>query len=76
MQFPTLFVAAAAPFLISASPTERRSASLNKLDQRGIFDGIPLGCNFAGKLGNAYIEHPIGDDNSKSCFGWDNGGAI
>ena len=72
MQFSTLFVAAAAPFLISATPTERRSASMNKLEQRG----IPIGCNFDGRNGNSYIEHPIGDDNAKSCFGWNSGAGI
>ncbi|KAL8779676.1 MAG: hypothetical protein Q9213_006823 [Squamulea squamosa] len=77
MQFSTLFIAAAAPFLVSASPTSRRSTSSDGLSKKGLFDGgIPLGCSFAGRNGNAYIEHPVGDDNSKSCFGWDNGGAI
>ncbi|KAL8914729.1 MAG: hypothetical protein Q9171_000742 [Xanthocarpia ochracea] len=77
MQFSTLFIAAAAPFLVSTSPTKRASASPNDLTKKGLFDGgIPLGCQFAGRNGNAYIEHPIGDENSKSCFGWDNGGAV
>ncbi|KAL8756166.1 MAG: hypothetical protein Q9199_003118 [Rusavskia elegans] len=81
MQFSTLFIAAALPFLLSASPTERRSASIerrsaaaNKLAARGLFDTTPAGCTFAGKLGNAYIDNPTGDGNS--CFGFSNGGAI
>lgn len=81
MHFSALFIAAALPFLLSASPTERRSASIerrsaaaNKLAARGLFDTTPVGCTFAGKLGNAYIDNPTGDGNS--CFGFSNGGAI
>ncbi|KAL8911240.1 MAG: hypothetical protein Q9172_007706 [Xanthocarpia lactea] len=79
MQFSTLFIAAALPFLISASPAERRSTmqkrpAANKLAARGIFDTTPIGCTFAGRLGNAYINDPTGDGDS--CFGFDNGGAI
>ncbi|KAL8913119.1 MAG: hypothetical protein Q9171_002013 [Xanthocarpia ochracea] len=79
MQFSTLFIAAALPFLISASPAERRStmqkrSTANKLAARGLFDTTPAGCTFAGRLGNAYIDNPTGDGDS--CFGFDNGGAI
>ncbi|KAL8853003.1 MAG: hypothetical protein Q9221_002151 [Calogaya cf. arnoldii] len=76
MQFSTFSIAAALPFLISASPAERRSASAKKLTQRGLFDvdKTPLGCKFSGKIGNGYIENPTGD--GKSCFGYPNGGAI
>ncbi|KAL8874967.1 MAG: hypothetical protein Q9198_006612 [Flavoplaca austrocitrina] len=79
MQFSTLFIAAALPFLISASPAERRStmhkrSAANKLAARGLFDTTPVGCTFAGRLGNSYIDNPTGDGDS--CFGFDNGGAI
>ncbi|KAI4208379.1 MAG: hypothetical protein LQ349_009742 [Xanthoria aureola] len=81
MQFSALFIAAALPFLISASPAERRSDSIerrsaaaNNLAARGLFDTTPAGCTFAGRLGNAYIDNPTGDGDS--CFGFDNGGAI
>ncbi|KAL8786471.1 MAG: hypothetical protein Q9213_002787 [Squamulea squamosa] len=76
MQFSTLFIAAALPFLISASPAQRRSASSSKLAVGQIEKrtGEEDGCTFAGKLGNRYINNPTGD--GKSCFGFDNGGAI
>ncbi|KAL8967241.1 MAG: hypothetical protein Q9183_003012 [Haloplaca sp. 2 TL-2023] len=75
MQFSTVFVAAALPFLISASPAERRSG--NKKLTTGIVEkrrGEEPGCSFNGRIGNAYIPDPTGD--GKSCFGFDNGGAI
>ncbi|KAL8645018.1 MAG: hypothetical protein Q9226_007485 [Calogaya cf. arnoldii] len=75
MQFSTVFIVAALPFLISASPAQRRS-SAKKLAARGLFDKdkTPPGCVFAGRLGNSYIDNPTGDGNS--CFGFDNGSAI
>ncbi|KAL8652975.1 MAG: hypothetical protein Q9226_004041 [Calogaya cf. arnoldii] len=76
MQFSALFITAALPFLISASPTQRRSGA-EKLAARGLFDKdkTPPGCVFVNpRIGNSYIDNPTGD--GKSCFGFGNGGAI
>ncbi|KAL8990734.1 MAG: hypothetical protein Q9169_008050 [Polycauliona sp. 2 TL-2023] len=82
MQFSTLFVAAALPFLISASPTnsqakaERRSNS-RKVARFELFpDPPPTGCSFVSNRGggNGYIADPTGNDDS--CFGYPPGSAI
>lgn len=74
MHFSALFVAAAIPFLVAGSPTERRSSARDSsgLNKRA----AELGCSFAGRLGNSYVNNPVGDGDGKSCFGWPNGGAI
>ncbi|KAL8919569.1 MAG: hypothetical protein Q9208_006686 [Pyrenodesmia sp. 3 TL-2023] len=74
MHFSALFVAAALPFLVAASPTERRSSAR---DSSGLSRRAQvIGCSFAGRIGNAYISNPVGDGEEKSCFGWPNSGAI
>ncbi|KAL8748392.1 MAG: hypothetical protein Q9184_007339 [Pyrenodesmia sp. 2 TL-2023] len=74
MHLSALFVAAALPFLVAGSPTERRASARDSsgLNRRA----TPIGCSFAGRLGNAYVSNPVGDGEEKSCFGWPNGGAI
>ncbi|KAI4196992.1 MAG: hypothetical protein LQ346_003127 [Caloplaca aetnensis] len=74
MHFSAFFVAAALPFLVAGSPTERRSSAR---DNSGLSRRAEdIGCTFAGKLGNSYVNNPVGDGEGKSCFGWPNGGAI
>lgn len=81
MQFSTLFIAAALPFLISASPTSpsQRRAAANKLASRGIFDalkGPPTGCAFGGGRQDDpyYIDRSNGEGDQ--CFGFDPDSAI
>ncbi|KAL8927093.1 MAG: hypothetical protein Q9172_001515 [Xanthocarpia lactea] len=78
MQIVPLFALAALPLLVSASPAERRSSSSSKRANVDLMkrNGEDQGCTFDGKIGNSYINNPVGDGDGKSCFGFPNGGAV
>ncbi|KAI4114614.1 MAG: hypothetical protein LQ345_004636 [Seirophora villosa] len=81
MQFSTLFIAAALPFLISTSPTgpSQPRAAPNKLASRGIFDdlkGPPPGCSFGGGRQDDPYYIDLSNGEGDRCFGFDPDSAI